>query len=91
MRLLIGSRLFVHGTRFFSYSNISDTYPDSCISILKAFLIYKISILLIILAKKILLIKQRWHRQGNQQHHMGYLPFQFVRIQILPRKFPSCS
>ena len=52
MRLLIGSRLFVRGTRFFSYSNISDTYPDSCISILKAFLIYKISILLIKLAKQ---------------------------------------
>ena len=34
---------------------------------------------------------QRWNRQGNQQHHMGYLPFQLVRIQILPRNFPSCS
>ena len=53
MRLLIGSRLFVLGTRFFSFSNISDMYPDSYISILKAFVIYKILILLIKLAEKI--------------------------------------
>ena len=52
MRLLIGSRLFVLGTSFFSFSNISDMYPDSYISILKAFVIYKILILLIKLAEK---------------------------------------
>ena len=89
MRLLIGSRLFVLGTRFFSFSNISDMYPDSYISILKAFVIYKILILLIKLAEKYPLAQAAMAQAGQSATPHGLPPMPIRTYPDSPQEVPQ--